>query len=104
MTKEEVKIYADKYRKTQKVLYKIFSGFIFLISLGLFTAATFLIIYSNNDTIIYVVSIIMILLGLVDIFVGIKFIKYSKKRFNTISDMDAAKNYCRIHGYNSKIE
>ena len=104
MTKEEMKIYADKYRKTQKILYKVFAGFLALISLVLFVSATILIINANNETIIYVVSGIMILLGLVDIFVIIKFIKHSKYRFSHISDMEAAKNYCRIHGFNSKIE
>jgi hypothetical protein len=46
----------------------------------------------------------MILLGIADIFVMIRFIKHSKIRFKNISDMDAAKAYCKIHGFNSKIE
>lgn len=104
MTKEEVKIYADKYRKTQKKLYKGFSVFIFLIAAILFIASIFLIINADGSKLIYIVSIIMIILGIVDIIVAIKFIKHSKIRFETISDMDAAKNYCKIHGFDSKIE
>ena len=46
----------------------------------------------------------MIILGIVDIIVAIKFIKHSKIRFETIKDIDAAKNYCKIHGFDSKIE
>ena len=43
-------------------------------------------------------------LGIADIFVAIRFIKHSKIRFKNISDMDAAKAYCKIHGFDSKIE
>lgn len=104
MTKEEIKIYADKYRKTQNILYKVVSVFIFLISIALISVAVVLIINANESKLIYVVSIIMILLGIADIFIGVKFIKHSKNRFNNISDIEAAKHYCKIHGFNSKIE
>ncbi|MBQ2471892.1 MAG: hypothetical protein II508_04780 [Acholeplasmatales bacterium] len=104
MTKEEMKIYADKYRKTQKVLYKVFSVLIFFIALLLFTVAILLIVNANNEIVIYVVGGVMILLGIADIFVAIRFIKHSKIRFKNISDMDAAKAYCKIHGFDSKIE
>ena len=33
-----------------------------------------------------------------------RFIKHYKIRFKNISDMDAAKAYCKIHGFDSKIE
>ena len=104
MTKEEMKIYADKYRKTQKELYKVFSVLIFFIALLLFTVAILLIVNANNEIVIYVVGGVMILLGIADIFVAIRFIKHSKIRFKNISDMDAAKAYCKIHGFDSKIE
>ena len=104
MTKEEMKIYADKYRKTQKVLYKVFSALIFFIALLLFTVAILLIVNAGNEVILYVVGGVMILLGIADIFVMIRFIKHSKVRFKNISDMDTAKAYCKIHGFDSKIE
>ena len=77
---------------------------IFFIALLLFTVAILLIVNAGNEVILYVVGGVMILLGIADIYVMIRFIKHSKVRFKNISDMDAAKAYCKIHGFDSKIE
>lgn len=104
MTKEEMKIYADKYRRTQNKIYKGFAIFILLIAIALVTAAILLFIHANNEVIIYVVASVMVLLAGVDIYFDIRFIKYSKNRYKTISDMEAATHYCKIHGFDSKLE
>ena len=72
--------------------------------LSIIVFAVLLIVNANNEIVIYVVGGVMILLGIADIFVAIRFIKHSKIRFKNISDMDAAKAYCKIHGFDSKIE
>ena len=104
MTKEEMKIYAEKYRKTQSKLSIGMAIFIFIIALVLIAAATSLIIYAKGAKTIYVVAIIMLILSIADIYIGIRFITFSKKKYKKMSDKEAAEHYCKIHGYNQKLE
>ena len=104
MTKEEMVIYAQKYKKTQKKLCIGFGIFIVLIALALFVAATIIMIYANDRGILYGVGAVMIIAGIVDLFFTVKFVKTTLKRLKNIKDIEAAKRYCKIYGFNSKIE
>lgn len=104
MTKEEMKIYADKYRNTQSKLSIVMAIFILIISAVLITFGIILIIYAKGSLAIYFISAIMLILAIADIFVAIRFIKYSKVKFMNMNDQEAAKRYCKIHGFDAKIE
>ena len=104
MTKEEMKIYADKYRKTQTKLSLGMSIFVFIIAVILTVAAVLLMIYADGSYIIYTVGGIMLILAIVDTFVGVKFIGLSKTKFKTMKDKEAAERYCKIHGFDTRIE
>lgn len=103
MTKEEMKSYADRYRKTMRGLSIGLSIFIFIIAIILFSVAVIFFIYGDS-AIMYALGGVMIILGIVDTLGGIKLIKYSKKKFIKMSDKECAIHYCKIHGFDTKVE
>ncbi len=101
MTKEEISLYANKYRKTQKGVL-IFIGIILtLVAITLALCGT-LILISSQEVFSFVIAGILFLLIGVDLFVGIKYILYSRKKINSQEDIECARNYCRIHGIMNK--
>jgi hypothetical protein len=103
MRKEEMQIYADKYRKTMKKLSIGLSKFIFIIAAILFSVAIIIFLYGNCK-IMSILGGIMATPGAVDILGGIKLISYSKKKFTNMKDLDCSIHYCKIHGFDSKME
>lgn len=94
-------IYVEKYKKTAKKLGLGISIFISFLGLVFIGVGIFLICYKQDLSLI-IISIIMIVVGILDIILGIRFKFYTDKRLKKISDKEAIERYIRIHGYENK--
>ena len=107
MTKEEVKMYAAKYRRVQKILAVVITTFIILTACVLI-GLSILLITKDQDIITIILVAVMAGLSVVDIMLGIRFIKMARNKIKYTKDIECARNYCRIHGIvpqqNKKIE
>ncbi|MGM9969306.1 MAG: hypothetical protein ACI35S_02805 [Anaeroplasma sp.] len=101
MDNNKIKEFSDKYRKHQIKLAK--GIMIFLTTLGvLFIGVGFFLILYKSDYYRIIIGIIMIIAGILNIPLGIKFKKLSIKATNSISDLEAARRYMKIYGINEK--
>ncbi len=97
MDKEKIAYYSQKYKNHQIKLSFIFMIIIILIGVALIGIGIFLICYKIEIYRIIVASI-MILLGISDIPLGIKFYISIKKRILALDDIEAVKRYAKIYG------
>ncbi len=99
MTEEEILEYSKIYKKHQKrlsfiIMIIIIVMGIILIGLGLFIAIYF------KETFMIVAGIIMAILGGFDIPLIISFNKKTQIRIDKMTEIEAAKRYCKIYGIN----
>ena len=74
MDKNKIKEYSDKYKKIQLKMAVLLMCFIILISVGIIIGGILITIFNNEKSVIlYVVSIIMLIAGALNIILGIKF-------------------------------
>ena len=97
MTKEEITLYANKYRKVQKILAVIVILFIFITACVLIGVGLLLILKDQTITSIIIVAI-MGILAVVDISLGVRFFIMARNKIKYTKDIECARNYCRIHG------
>ena len=104
MTKEEITLYANKYRKVQKILAVIVILFIFITACVLIGVGLLLILKDQTITSIIIVAI-MGILAVVDISLGVRFFIMARNKIKYTKDIECARNYCRIHGIvTNKVE
>ena len=97
MDNSKIKEYAMIYRNHQIKLARIIE--IFLIILGfIFIGVGIFFVSYQPDKYRIIIGIIMIIAGILDLPLGIKFRKLSIKATNTISDKEAALRYMKIYG------
>ena len=101
MTKEEIQLYAKKYRQNQKVLAIVILSIVILIALILLTVAI-LLFFQEITNLTYVLASILIVISGIDLFLGIRYMFFSNKKIKYIKDSEAAREYCRIHGIYEK--
>ncbi len=94
-------IYVEKYKKTAKKLGIAISIFISVLGLAFIGVGIFLICYKQDVSLI-IISVIMMVVGILDIILGIRFKFYTDRRLEKISDREAFERYIRIHGYDNK--
>lgn len=97
MDKEKLAYYGNKYRKHQIKLSFVLMIIIVIIGAGLIGVGIFLLCL-EYELYRLITAIIMILLGLSDIPLGIRFYLSMKKRIAKISDIEAVKRYAKIYG------
>ncbi len=101
MNEDKIKYYSEKYKNHQIKLAKIFMIIIISIGVILIGVGVFLIAY-EYELYRMIVSIIMIILGISDIPIGIKFYFMNKKSISNLSDKEAIKRYAKIYGIDEK--
>lgn len=100
MNKDEIIEYSKIYKKHQKKLSKIITIIIIIIGF-LFIAGGIIIpiLEYNNDNLF--LGILMIVAGILDILLIIKFDKSNQRNISNMTDEEAAKRYCKIYGIKS---
>ena len=98
LDKQKIEEYSVKYRAHQLKLSK--GIMIFLITIGILIIACGLFIaiyYRKTENI--VVGSIMVLTGLLDIPLALKFDKIVSRNINKLTDIECYKRYCKIYGF-----
>lgn len=97
MTKEKVLEYSKKYKKIQKRIAIIVTISILIIGIAALAGGIcFCILDINKYT--KVIGIILIVVALLDIFLGIKFIRFTLNNLKYMSSKEAAERYYKITG------
>jgi len=97
MDKEKIELYAAKYKKHQTILSYIVAIVIILFGIALFAGGGFLAYYKESGFVL-ALAIIMIILGMADIWMSVRFIKFEKDKLQKMSSKEAATRYSRITG------
>lgn len=95
MEKEKILEYSNKYKKTAYRISIVVMIFLILLGLALFGVGCWLCILKKNTT-ISIVGTIMIIVGMLIIYLSIKFIRFTKDNLKYMDDKTAAKKYCKI--------
>ena len=99
MDKNKIKEYSDKYKKIQLKMAVLLMCFIILISVGIIIGGILITIFNNEKSVIlYVVSIIMLIAGALNIILGIKFYKITKIKIEKMKPEESAYRYSKITG------
>lgn len=96
MDKEKIEEYSKKYKSVQKKLSVVVM--IFIILVGLVFLAGGIYFCFNENKILKFVGIVMIVAGVLNVALGIKFNSFSQKNLKELPEKEAAKRYCKITG------
>ncbi len=94
---EKIEEFSNKYKNVQKKLSIAVMLFIILLGLVFIGVGIFLCVYEYHKVRL-IIGIIMILAGLLNIALGIKFNRFSQKNISQMSKQEAARRYSRITG------
>lgn len=96
MDKEKIKLYSQRYKKVQKRLAISVSIFIYIVGSAIIAGAIALLII-NSQQYGFIIAI-MGIAAVADIFLGVKFLKYSLTNLKYMKPVDAAMRYSKITG------
>ena len=88
---------AKKYKKHQNKLINVISAIIIIAGIAFISGGVTFIIISKEQVFI-ILGIIMIVAGILDILLVIKFYKFAHNTINNMSDEEADKRYKKIYG------
>ena len=88
---------SKKYKKHQNRLINVISVIIIIAGIAFMSGGVAFIIISKEQVFI-ILGIIMIVAGILDILLVIKFLKYAHGVINNMSDEEADKRYKKIYG------
>lgn len=97
MTKEEIKDYALKYKRNQKIIAALVLLVVIIVAALLIFISVALLINDQGLFSIIIASVLS-LISLLDLFLGIRFLIFARKKIKYTKDIECARNYCRIHG------
>lgn len=95
MTKEQINTYASKYKRNQRIL--AFIILFIIIGIDVASIAGGVLLCMNSSIPLKVLGTVLIILGLLILLIGFKFIKFIRD-IKYIPNKEAAKKYCEIHG------
>ncbi|MBR4496589.1 MAG: hypothetical protein IKP12_05610 [Acholeplasmatales bacterium] len=98
MNRDDIPLYAKKYRKNYKITTIIVSIFIFIIGAIVLTIGLILALNNKDNTGLFATGVIMIFVALIDIVLGIIFINNSFKNIKMLPDKICAKRYLEVRG------
>ena len=97
---DEKELFSLKYKKHQKRLI-LFLMIILLIFGALSIGFGLFISIYNYSKVLVIIGIIMVIIGVFDIPLAIKFYKYGVKKIDSYSKEEAYKRYCKVYGINT---
>lgn len=97
MDKEKIEEYSRKYKRVQKKLSVGIMVFILLLGIGFIGVGVFFLVYEFALT-RAVIGGIMLVAGILNCLLGIKFNSYSQKNLREMPAEEAARRYSRITG------
>lgn len=100
MENENVRIYANKYRSHQRKLILVLAIILIIFGVSFVGFGIFLCVENYNKSIL-IIGVVMILAGIFDIPLAIKFNKIAKQKIESYTDNEAYKRYCKIYGITS---
>jgi uncharacterized membrane protein YiaA len=95
MNKDDIPFLAKKYRKNYRITVVVLSILIFLIGIAVLTIGLILAIKNKNST-TFIVGIIMTVASIIDLLLGILFLKNSFKNIKMMPDKVCAKRYLEL--------
>ena len=95
MNKDDIPFLAKKYRKNYRITVVVLSILIFLIGIAVLTIGLILAISNKNST-TFIVGIIMTVASIIDLLLGILFLKNSFKNIKMMPDKVCAKRYLEL--------
>ncbi len=98
MNREDIPLFAEKYRKSYRITTIIVSIFIFLIGIAVFVIGLILVLNKKDEMGLFVTGIIMMAVAIIDIILGIIFIENSFKNVKMLPDKVCAKRYMEVRG------
>ena len=98
LQREKIEEYSQKYRSHQLKLSKGIMIFLLVIGIIIIGSGLFVAIY-DFDKAKLIVGLIMIITGIADIPLAIKFNKIVSRNINALNDIECYKRYCKIYGF-----
>ncbi len=98
MTKEEIKFYAKKYKRNQIILGIILIALIILGGAALIFVGTLVLVTTDRSIIYLIMAIILYIVAALDLYLGVRFFFFARKKVKYTTEVEGARNYCRIHG------
>lgn len=97
MYSDKIALYAKKYRKMQSILILVLTIIFSIIGL-LFVGVGLFLCCDTEEIAIIFISVIIIVAGVLNFLLAIKFRNFSINKLKKLNDNEAAKKYTKIMG------